>query len=271
MESIFRYIIYLVIVLTAVSCNVSEIETELDIPYRGDFLVLHGFICQDEGVRLFLQKTVPHSSTDYSDSVSNAVVSLYENGTYLIDLNTDDGYWYYSPSSFSPSIEKEYYIKAEADKIPTAVSSSVSLMQIVSIDTAYIEATENPYRLKIRYRFSDIPNERNHYIVRIISGNEDGFMWNKHSIFNKVIGDEVANNGEIEGEAIYFLDGDHEEVKVMLYHLSPYLVQYIFSREENFFSEDDPFSEYPIPVFSNISKGYGFFGSYATDTYIISL
>jgi hypothetical protein len=67
------------------------------------------------------------------------------------------------------------------------------------------------------------------------------------------------------------LDGDHEEVKVMLYHLSPHLVQYIFSREENFFSEDDPFSEYPIPVFSNIRKGYGFFGSYATDTYIISL
>jgi len=270
MESIFRYVIYLLLTLTTLSCNVSEIETELDIPYKGDFLLLHGFISHGEGVRLFLQKTVPHSCKDCSDSISNAVVSLYENGVYLFDLNTDDGYWYYSPSSFSPSLGYEYYIKAEADKMPTAISSVVNLMKIIPIDTAYIEATENPYRLKIRYRFSDIPHERNHYIIRVISGNEDGFMWNKHSMFNKVIGDEVANYGKIEGETIYFLDDDHDEVKVMLYHLSPQLVQYIFSREENFFSEDDPFSEYPVPVFSNISNGYGFWGSYAKDTYTIS-
>ena len=271
MESIFRYIIYLLIVLTAVSCNVSEIETELDIPYKGDFLVLHGFICQDEGVRLFLQKTVPHSCATCSDSVSNAVVSLYENETYLFDLNTDDGYWYHSPSSFSPSIGNEYYIKAEAYKIPTAVTSSVSLMQMVSIDTAYIEATENRYRKKIRYRFSDIPNEQNYYMVQVISGNgnEDRFMWDKFSVFNKVIGDEVANNGIIEGETIHFVGDDDHDVELILYHLSPQLVQYIFSREENFFSEDDPFSEYPVPVFNNINKGYGFFGSYASSVYTI--
>lgn len=271
MESIFRFIIYLLLTLTTLSCNVSEIETELNIPYKGDFLILHGFICQSEGVSLILQKTVAHSCTKCSDSVSNAVVSLFENGVYLFDLNTNDGYKYHSPLTFSPTMGNEYHIKAEADNMPTAISSPVELMQIVPIDTAYIEATENPYRMKIRYSFADIPLERNHYFASVLSVDEDSLMWDKHNVFNSVVGDEVSKNGNIEGELSYFLDSDFNEAKVRLYHLSPSLVQYLYSRVENFYSEDDPFMEYPIPVFSNISNGYGFFGSYTKDTYTIRL
>lgn len=269
MESVFRFIIYLLIVLTTLSCNVAEIETELDIPYKGDLFVLHGYIDQGEGVGLFVQKTIPHSCTNCNDSVSNAVVSLYENGAYLFDLNTDDGYWYYSQSSFLPVIGNEYQIKTQADKMPTAISSSVGLIQNVAIDTAYIETSDNPYRVKINYRFDDIPNERNHYLARVVAEDAERYMLNNHSTFNLLIGDEVAKNGTIEGELIYYLNDEHDEVTVILYHLSPSLVQYIYSREENFFTEDDPFSEYPVPVFSNISNGYGYWGAFATDRYTI--
>lgn len=270
MESVSRFIIYLLIALTIISCNVSEVETELEIPYKGNFFVLHGFIDQYEGVRLIVQKTLPHSCTNCSDSVSNAVVSLFENGTYLFDLNTDDGYWYHSPSTFLPAMGNVYQIKAQSDKIPTAISSSVGLMQRVSIDTAYIESDDNPFRLKINYRFCDIPDERNHYIVRIVSGDDDKYMLNNLFLYNSIIGDEVAQNGIIEGEKIYYCNGETDKVKVILYHLSQSLVQYIYSRNENFYSENDPFNEYPVPVFTNISNGYGVLGAYATDVYTIS-
>lgn len=270
MESVFRYIVCLLIALTIISCNVAEIETELDIPYNGDFFVLHGFIDQSKGVRLIVQKTLPHSCTNCSDSVSNAVVSLYENGAYLLDLSTDDGYWYYSPLSFVPDMGNEYQIKTDANNMLTAISSSVNLMQSVPIDTAYIETDDNPYHLKINYRFNDIPNERNHYIARIVSGDDDKYILNNLFLYNSIIGDEVAQNGIIEGKLIYYLNDEADEVKVILYHLSPSLVQYIYSREENFYSEDDPFSEYPIPVLTNISNGYGFWWAYATDVYTIS-
>jgi len=269
MASIFKLLIYLLLIVTTISCDVSERETELDIPYKGDFLVLNGFISQGEGIRLVVQKTVSHSCRNCSDSVSNAVVSLYENGVYQFDLITDDGYNYYSPSSFSPSIDKEYHIKAEADKMPTAISSLVKLMPIVSIDTAYLETTENPYKMKAHYSFIDIQLERNQYIASISSGEEDGIFWCDHASFDFVIGDEVAKDGHLEGELIYFLDSEHGEANIILRHLSPPLAQYLYSRNENFFSEDDPFGEYPIPVYSNISNGYGFFGSYAKDRYNI--
>jgi hypothetical protein len=271
MASIFKFFICVLLTLTTFSCNISEIETELDIPYKADFLVLHGFICQGEGIRLILQKTVPHSCNDCSDSVSNAVVSLYENGAYLFDLNTDDGYWYYSPLSFSPNVGSQYHIKAEADKMVTAISSAVNIMQKVPIDTAYIEATENPYKVKVHYRFTDIPFERNQYLVRILADGEDEFMWGDPFNFDKVIGDEVSINGNIEGVSILFFNSDLDEISVLLYHLSPLLVQYLYSRQANMFSEEDPFIEYPVPVFSNISNGYGFFESYSKDTYIIRL
>lgn len=270
MESTFRYLVYLLFVLTTLSCNVSEVETELDIPYKGDFLVFHGFINQAEGVRLVLQKTVAHSCTTCSDSVSNAVVSLYENGAYLFGLNTYDGYWYYSPSSFSPVMGNKYQIKAEADNMPTAISSSLQLMKKVSVDTAYVKTTDNLYKIKVHYRFTDIPDERNHYMVRVVSAGEDGCLWDKNLLYNKVIGDEVAKNGVIEGESIYFLNDEHEEIQIVLYHISSSMVQYIYSLEDNFFSEDDPFSEYPVPVYNNISNGYGFLGAFASDSYAIS-
>lgn len=270
MASIFKYIIIVLFLVTAFSCNVSEIETEIEIPYQGDFLVVHGFISQDDGVYLTLQKTKPHKCRNCSDGVSNAVVSLYEDGVYLLDLQTGDGYFYFSPDWFIPVLGKKYHIKAEADKIQTAVSSSVSLMQVVPIDTAYVEVTENPYRMKICFSFFDISNERNHYIVKVFSGNEHGFKWNKHFLYNKAIGDEVAIYGKIEGETIHFRDNDDATVWFVLYHLSPQLVQFIYSREENFYSEDDPFAEYPVPVYNNISNGYGFFGSYEKDIYVIT-
>lgn len=269
MESHFKSFICVLLSLTTFSCNISEIETELPIPYRGDFLVLHGFICQGEGVRLILQKTVPHSCNECSNKVSNGVVSLYENGTYLFDLNTDDGYLYNSPSSFSPTVGSQYHVKAEADGMACAISSTVSPMQIVSVDTAYISTTETPYKVKVHYCFTDIPFERNQYIVRILAGDEDEFMWGTPNMFDNVIGDEVSNNGIIEGVLIFILNSNLDEIKVMLYHLSSPLVQYLYSRQQNMFSEEDPFGEYPVPVLCNISNGYGFFGSYAKDTYTI--
>ncbi|MCX7862942.1 MAG: DUF4249 domain-containing protein [Bacteroidales bacterium] len=142
---------------------------------------------------------------------------------------------------------------------------------ILSIDTVSHYSNEGNYDgVEIRLRFSDVPNEKNYYMISFKSStmtptfeetNDPGFDY----FYDKVLISDFAFDGKVKTIKLicyrsidyYFQTGT---IEFFLFHLdeSLYKYQLSFNKQQN--TSASPFSE-PVIVFNNIVNGYGICGS----------
>lgn len=257
-----KILIQSILVLT--SCEMSK-QIDFDTFYGGDKIVIHGYISPQDGVRVIIKKTVPPNALELDDKLQDVIVNLFEDGFFLTNLSSVDGYLYVSGSDFSINQAAVYAIEVVAYGLPTAISEAQPIICSVAIDSTLIVVNEltNYATISVFFNHKNLNNESYylkafHYLDGELDTTEFG------STFFHFAG--VVNTAAVGVNEIFLRIGQashFDSLQVRLYTLSPDLRKFLKSYNSYDLSWDDPFFEQTYPVFSNINGGYGIFASYS--------
>ena len=250
---------YLALCYFLVACEVSERKTEMAAPYRGDFLLINGYLKADGQLTVYVQKTVPHGCSSCSDTI-NAEVFLYENDTLKFRLIRKDAYRFEAPIPFEPHPDNWYQIKVFAQGLDSAMSQKLHVVNNIIVDTVYISQINN--KLILNYRLIDVYADNSYYVVKAF----DNDTIKTKFYFNEI--EYRTSHTSILKGSIY-IDSMKKVLKV--YKLSAEIYKYVKSIHEYDGSNSDPFEERPSLIYSNIIGGYGIFGTYAETTFYFSV
>lgn len=264
---VFFYTTRVVIAVLLVSCELTK-EIDYDTNYGGDKIVIHGYISPQDGARVMVKKTVPPNAVQSNDSVSQALVCLFEDGSMVETLVSEDGYVFSSPPSFKPKYGATYHVEVVAEGMPKAISNPQSIFQPVNIDSTKLMVQELTFYGNVSVFFNHKNLFGESYYVKTfpyLDGELDTIEFGSTYFHFASIADNIkAGVNEISssvGQVSQF-----DSLQVRLYTLSPDLGEFLKSYNRYDFSRDDPFFEQTYPVFSNIKGGYGFFASYSYTT-----
>jgi len=277
-------------------------EVEVKLPESKYKLVLNSVLSTDS----FVTVNVSRSKKLYIDdnknvTISNAIVSVYENGNLLENLPyTSDGV--YKSTITKPKIGNEYKIVVKADGYDNAEASETLIQQaiitnIVLEDSALFK--EEQMYAKLSFEISDVAGVNNYYEVSALSGfyqknynpqtgQPTDSTYTQFLSYLTVTDEalkENAQGGDIDGNTDYsdnailfsdkYFDGKTYKVNV-------YLSQYQFQKDTltikvksmtkayyeyrrtallQSTNQGDPFSE-PVRVYTNVTGGLGILGSF---------
>ncbi len=289
--------------LLIIVCQGCQRDLGVELPYEGNRLVVFGLISADSVVSVRIDKTAPPTGVFlYSDSVSDATATLFEDGVFVENLNYIGKETYRSPSGFKPKAGKAYFLKVTVDGFPPVetepevVPSEVKIEGYVFGDTIDNIFTGEARRLT--FTFSDEQKEGDFYNAHIVGqykGNlvtlntfvagrpleasEDlcGFR----SENNRYVLQDICFNGQLfsynlgvaTGGSLQEFKGPGErprgqvkcdKILLRLMKISKAYRDYLFvaDREQEGF-----FSAFTIPIreFTNIKGGYGLWAAYSED------
>lgn len=261
---------YILIALIFFSCEEYTDEIDYKTIYNGDKIIVHGFISPQTGVQVIIKKSVPPNNLNASDTVNNAVITLYQNGTKLCELNKKSSYLFTSDSNLTIDSNSNYYIKAKADNLETILSCSQPIFEPVKIDSMRLIIDTNSYNSHIAVSFYDKKEFGETYYLKLLNYKNGVIDTSSYrEIFNPfgIIENTTKGVNTICEQTDYHTEFD--SIRVELYTLSPDLGLFLKSEQNYDDSKDDPFYEITYPVYSNITNGYGVFASYSIYSEII--
>lgn len=264
---VFYYITLITIAILQVSCEMSK-EIDYDTIYGGDKIVIHGYISPQNGVRVFVKKTVPPNAVNSDDRISLATVSLFENGNMVETLVTVDGYIFTSSPSFKPKYGANYLVEVVVDGMLKAITNAQNIFTPVSIDSTKLMTQEltNYANISVFFKHENLFGE-SYYVKAFpyLNGELDTLEFGS-TFFHFA---NITNNISVGVNEISLGVGQisqFDSLQVRLYTLSPDLGEFLKSYNRYDLSRDDPFYEQIYPVFTNIRGGYGLFASYSYTT-----
>jgi len=183
MKSIIKFIVTIGLLLF----NSCSKETELEIPYSGDKMVVKSFLFTDQPVNVELSKNRPLDS-GLDTFIRDATIKFYENNIYVEDFiyNYDENliyhYDYISPSNYICKAGNKYSIRiyhndfesVEAsvtipDPVPIKVVDTFSMNIFYTFraveETIILSGLKSVLCTKIE--INDSPGEKNYYILDI--------------------------------------------------------------------------------------------------------
>ncbi len=261
--------IFLMSVLLFSSCELSK-EIDYKTIYDGDKLMLHGFISPQNGVELILKKSVAPNAVDADDKVPNASVSLLKDGVVVAKLEKRGDYHYEVQRGFEFSYESKYSIKVEADGFEDLYSSEQAIFEPIIIENLEIIRCENSSCSNLLVEFTyNSGLDAGIYLkyLRYKNGEEESST-SGQEIFNPYsLETDIVNGKNIIEHQLKFAAFD--SIKVELYTMSPDLKLFFESTQNYETAKEDPFFEQPYPIFSNMTNGYGIFGSYSVSSKVV--
>ena len=178
MKSIIRFIVIICLLLF----NNCSKETELEIPYSGDKMVVKSLLFPDQTVKVELSKSRPLDSLDsvITHYITDANIKFYENDIYIEDLVYN--HHYVSPSGYICKAGSEYSIYIHHDNFGSAEASvtipdpvPIKVVDTFSVNIFYkfraVEETIILSGLKsvlcTKIEINDPLGEKNYYILDI--------------------------------------------------------------------------------------------------------
>jgi len=288
----FKKILHIIsVILIILFFNTCETEgiIDYDIFEYENKLVVQGFISNEQGVIVNVNKSLP-PLTIYSDSIENKVknvkVQLFTDNIPSFYLNEIEEGIFVSPDTFLAKYNKGYKIEITADDF-TTVTSSVQYLPVPSeIDS--VKYFKKDYFSYLSFSFCDNQlTKNNYYYEKYIyhSGGDDveNYFNPANEYFKlfdpgKVISDDLFNGSyHIIQDQIFVNYWNYNDtimadsVKIFLYSLSDDIVKFLNSIDQWEYSDDDLWQEIPVMVYSNINGGYGLFASYSQKSAIIRI
>jgi hypothetical protein len=243
-----------------------EIEKEISYHtiYDGDRLIMQGFISRQDGVRVIVKKTLSPDNINGNNKVVSAVVTLYDGDRVVAVLNRHDDDQFISNLSFVPETGKKYSIRVSADNLNEVFSAPQSISPTTPVDSfKTVVYEDNPnYSHLIVYFTNNRPSSNTYYLKTTFYENGEEIESVAYEFFNPfgVINNAVRGFNSIERR----IDTNkYDSLQIELYTLSPDLSLFLESQKKYDLSKDDPFFEQPYPVYSNITGGFGIFGTYS--------
>lgn len=276
MSGIYKiFTIFLTLTLIINSCQLEQ-EFEYNDKFQASRLVINAFL-NEHGIHTEIRKTLSPLDIYSSDSVSEVIISLYENGIYLFDLLKKDTYIYVSPGTFIPQRDKAYYLTVQAQNFETLQSSSICLPFKVSIVSCKYKGYNNYTTVYIK--FEDPAPAGNAYYIgyKLYLNNEEysnNYFIDPFGVFNdNSFNNEVYTTEKDLNIRIYNYNYENgtdttykaDSARIFLYSLSPDFKLFLESFVAYDLSNRSPVYEQPFQVFTNIKNGYGIFGSYCID------
>jgi hypothetical protein len=182
MKSIIRFIVTIGLLLF----NSCSKETELEIPYSGDKMVVKSFLFTDQPVKVELSKSRPLDS-GLVTFIRDATIKFYENNIYIEDL-VSNHYYYVSPSDYTCKAGAEYSIYIYHDNFGSAEASitipdpvPIKVVDTFSLKKRYTWRSLDPYEfgeetfflsglrpvLCTKIEINDPAGEKNYYILDV--------------------------------------------------------------------------------------------------------
>lgn len=239
--------IYLIIFLLISSCEIEK-EIQYDIDYEGDKIVVNGTISNQEGVKVWVNKSLKPTQVNDSYLLSNVKVKLFENNHFLMDLGTEDNQEFETPIDFLPNINGKYHLEVEADGCPKAVSNQQIIFDSPSIDSIQVSHENNS--LYIYFKNTSLDEA---YLVKTID-EEDEYLFNLYDIY-------YPEQTGLQVIKYNFYGEVGSEITVRLYKLSPDFIEFAKSYRNYSSTFSDSFFEVIYKVYTNIQNGYGIFSS----------
>ena len=274
-----KLLIGFLIITGLFSCDLEK-EIQYDPVYDGGKIIIHGFISQNEGVRVIVRKSVPVNRTTENDIISGAQVFLFGDGKFNFNLAEVEPGYFVSPPESKLANGVAYMIRVVTDKNGIAESSTQLLIPEVILDSLiYEKSTHLTKSGKLKYYFKDPLVSANFYSFSYKEFDHNDligtFPYNNEFIMPYT--SDISFNGTLWSEDMFYSPPSHRDTITItgrLYNISPEYMKFLESMDDYEYTRGDPFFDHTSPVFSNIKNGYGIFGSYTFSekslTYIIT-
>lgn len=157
----------LIIVTILISCLAScELVREVDFNpyYDGGKIIIHGFISQNDGVQVQVNKTVPVNNTEIADYLPDAQIILFADNIPQFNLIQADSGFFVSPDNTDLFEDVAYKIKVITKDYGVAESGIQYILPGISIDSlTYKKDTITWKGEKLLYYFNDPYKTSNYY------------------------------------------------------------------------------------------------------------
>jgi len=277
-------------------------EVEVKLPESKYQLVMNCIMSEDSLFTVSVTRTKKLYVDDNANTdVTNATVSIYENGVFIEDLKHIQNDKYQSPN-FKPSNGKEYkvVVKAEGYSDAEATETLIKQAQISNIifeENALVKQSDT--LSKISFEISDPPLVKNYYELEVLmvtympdyrnpNNNSKDSIRNIFPYF-MLINDEALKENfspSLDGNSDYTtnnLQFSDKYIEGKIYNVNAYLfpsfttgddtiIVNVKSVSKSYYeykrtvleqtNSGGPFSE-PVRVFTNVKGGTGILGSYS--------
>lgn len=286
------------VVVTLISC---ETVIEMKLPEQPPKIVLNSFFNPDSIIMLHLSKSQFVLNSQEIKPITDADVTLYENGSY-IGRFTHINKGFYSLHGFYPKIGAQYTVNVSANGLKSVEAKDIipfkPIIDRVEISSSFYEGQN--YKDFIIY-IKDNANEENYYTLDLFGKRfeyiydtitynvADSFVVTERIYYTSqdlVFQDQGAGPQAIISDNIFngntyplrlsvteflfdeFNSYSYFEVIVQLNQVSKAYAQYTLTLSKNRYS--DPFSQ-PVQVFSNVTNGFGVFAGYSSTHTMINV
>ena len=285
-------LIYLLGVLQCFALACTQ-EVELDIEGQDSKIVLNGVLMEDSVLRVHLTESRFVLDVNPLSSIPNASLQLYENGTAI-------GSWRYIENgvyeaiNIKPVAGREYKLQVKAPGKATVQADVVmpkkfTEAELLSVDVVKGSSGED---VKVRVRISDQAETQDFYLINLVVATKSADPqfpgWQGHQLARisssatgvfSTCAEEwdwddtgckvLLSDNVFEGRSKELLlnfntwnweQNTHDAFYLVVSRVSEAYYKYMLSLYHNQLTRDNPFAE-PVPVFMNVSGGYGILGS----------
>jgi hypothetical protein len=271
-----RFVYTVLLVLICVAC---EKESKMYIPYDGDKIVLNSLIQPDSliYIRVTQSKEVRESGNLQFPELSNATVTMYENGIALPtpQWQVINGFGYYVSEGVAKE-GKQYSIGVEYKGL-TAVSGADSTPGRPVIRDAYAQRSIN----RLHFTLNDNAAETNYYSIRffnadsvngvLVANRIDTVRCRLDPNFDNNFIDIIGNNyyseiiipdKEINGKETSFVLQTQKQVTAShmileVRGLTEGAYKYLQATYSQRQDDKTELTLYPVNIYSNVQNGYG--------------
>ena len=244
-------------------------------------LILTSTLNPDTTISVFVTRNVGPLATGMPDSITNATVELYQDGT-LIDIIPYASNGNYD-SNVIPMVGKEYRVTVSAPNFENNIEATTSIPAAPLIDTFTADIVPGEwgqYALEGSITIND-PAGENYYMIQAMEDYTDTFSSEPYkSIVYLNTDDPLVSSISYYGSALMLTDFSFDQTQYKLqfkadyingtgtgYHLSYKIFSlskdtylYLVSLGNYYNNKDNPFSE-PVQVYSNVSSEMGILGA----------
>lgn len=275
-------------------------DVELNVPGEDPKIVVNGVLMQDSLFRVQLSESRFVLDIRPQTIIENASLKVFEEAQ-------ERGSWayvsegVYEAQGFKPAAGKRYQLQVSAPNLAPVVAEATVPAALPNVRVISVDSTINfeEKQVRVRLQISDPAASTDFYVIRrvvmgVVIDGPDGepvavyaqLTSESPAVFS-TCGDDwgwdntgckiLVNDRTFEGKdreliityrQYIYEDGHREPGYLVVSRVSEDYYRYLLSLYHNSVTEDNPFAE-PVPIFMNVSDGYGIPGASSSSWHYI--
>lgn len=260
------------VVLLTTSCELIETRP-FELPFSGGSPVVYGLMGSDDTLSVSLYETQAVLDYDTLEVPVSGSIQLLEEGQSVLSTEVVANH---KKIPFAARQGASYALSVEVGG-QTINSAPVLSPRVIPVDTCSLQFDADSTRVVLGITFQDPPEQNDYYTARVLKKYQGEVIEREERSFRNLISDQSFNGSSHTITksiklGVWIFDGFElvdrflaDELVVLLYRVSEPVYLFYESLDKNNGEIGNQFSN-QTPPYSNLSDGYGFFGTYAVDS-----